>query len=59
MLSEAEKLLCDILEHGDITGRDATGRTILELAVPLPLLDRMIEFGADLAESEDGGDYEL
>jgi hypothetical protein len=39
-------------------GQDATGRTILQLAVDRRVLDRLMEFGADAVEGEDGGDDE-
>jgi hypothetical protein len=31
--AEARALLHDLLEHGDIVGRDTAGRTIIQLAV--------------------------
>ena len=37
-MSEAERLLRDILEHGDIIGRDAAGRTIVQLALDHTIL---------------------
>jgi hypothetical protein len=57
-MTEAEQILRDILERGDITGRDASGRTIIELAVNRATLERLMAFGADQAEAEDGGDDE-
>ena len=58
VMTEAEQLLRDILEHGDIIGRDAANQTIIQLAVDQTTLDRLMAFGADAAESEDGGDDE-
>ena len=58
VMTEAEQLLREILEHGDIIGRDAANQTIIQLAVDQPTLDRLMAFGADAAESEDGGDDE-
>jgi hypothetical protein len=57
-MTEAEQLLREILEHGDIIGRDAANQTIIQLPVDQPTLDRLMAFGADAAESEDGGDDE-
>ena len=51
-------LLRDILERGDITGRDAAGRVVIELAVDRATFERLMAFGAELAEAEDGGDAE-
>lgn len=53
-----EQLLRYILEHGDIIGQDPAGRTIIRLAVGDDALERMMAFGAEAAESEDGGDDE-
>jgi hypothetical protein len=57
-MSEGEQLLQHILEHGDVIGRDRAGRTIIQLAVADTVLDELLSFGADAAESEDGGDDE-
>src|SRR5690606_28504483 len=57
-MTEAERLLRDILEHGDIVGRDAAGRTIIQLALEGPAFERLMVFGADAVEAEDGGDDE-
>lgn len=57
-MSEAGELLRQILEGGDIVGRDRAGRTIIQLAVDRRVLDRLMAFGADAAECEDGGDDE-
>jgi hypothetical protein len=57
-MSEAERILRAILEHGDIAGRDAAGRTIIQLAVDQGTFERLMAFGADKAEAEDGGDAE-
>jgi hypothetical protein len=58
-MSEAERLLRDILEHGDVVGRDSAGRTVLQLALTDAELDRLMAFGAEATEREDGGDDEL
>ena len=57
-MSEADQLLRDILDRGDITGRDASGRIVIELAVDRATFERLMAFGAELAEAEDGGDDE-
>jgi hypothetical protein len=53
-----EQLLRQILDNGDVVGRDGTGRNLLCLAITDAELDRLAAFGADAAESEDGGDDE-
>ena len=57
-MSEAEQLLRQILESGDVVGRDGEGRTVLQLAVGGATLERLMAFGADAAESEENGDDE-
>ena len=56
-MGEAEELLHRILESGDVVGQDA-GRTIIQLAVDDATLERLMAFGADAVEGEDGGDDE-
>jgi hypothetical protein len=56
--AEARALLHDLLEHGDIVGRDTAGRTIVQLAVDDWALERLLTFDADAAELEDGADAE-
>jgi hypothetical protein len=51
-MSEAELLLQKILEAGDVVGRDAAGRTVIQLAVNPEDFLRLMAFGADAAESE-------
>jgi hypothetical protein len=51
-------LLREILERGDITGRDASARIVIELAVDRATFERLMVFGAELAEAEDSGDAE-
>ena len=55
---EARVLLHHILEHGDIVGRDAAGRTIVQLAVDDWTLEKLMTVDADAPELEDGGDGE-
>jgi hypothetical protein len=57
-MSDADMLLRDILERSDITGRDASGRIVIEVAVDRATFERLMVFGADQAEAEDGGDDE-
>ena len=51
-------LLRDILERGDIAGRDASGRIVVELAIDSVTFERLMAFGAEQAEGEDGSDDE-
>ena len=51
--AEARALLHHILEHGDIVGRDTTGRAIIQLAVDDWVLDKLLGFDAEAAELED------
>jgi hypothetical protein len=55
-MSEADLLLQKILEAGDVVGRDAAGRTVIQFAVDREDLLRLMAFGADAAESEAGDD---
>lgn len=57
-MSEAEQLLRQILESGDVVVRDGSGRNVLCLALTDVEMDRLMAFGADAAEREDGGDDE-
>jgi hypothetical protein len=57
-MREADRLLQTILEAGDLVGRDDAGRMVIQLAVEPCDFDRLMAFGADAAESEDGGDGE-
>jgi hypothetical protein len=56
--AEARALLHDLLEHGDIVGRDTAGRTIIQLAVDDWILEKLATLDADAAELEDGADAE-
>jgi hypothetical protein len=55
---QARALLHHLLEHGDIVGRDAAGRTIVQLAVDDRVLERLLIFDADVAELEPEPDEE-
>ena len=56
--AHARALLHHLLEHGDIVGRDAVGRTIIQLAIDDWALEKLMTFDADAAELEDGADAE-
>src|SRR5690606_1472647 len=56
--AEARALLHHLLEHGDIVGMDGAGRTIIQLAADDWVLEKLMEFDADAADLEDGGDDE-
>ena len=55
---QARALLYHLLEHGDIVGRDTTGRTIIQLAVDDQVLKTLMTFDADAAELEPEPDEE-
>jgi hypothetical protein len=57
-MREADRLLQTILEAGDLVGRDTAGRMVIQLAVQPRDFDRLMAFGADTVEAEDGGDDE-
>jgi hypothetical protein len=57
-IGEADRFLQMILEAGDLVGRDATGRMVIQLALAPRDFDRLMAFGADAVEAEDGGDDE-
>jgi hypothetical protein len=52
--SEARALLHHLLEQGNVVGKDAEGRTIIQLAVDDWVLEKLITFDADAVELEDG-----
>jgi hypothetical protein len=56
--AEVRALLHHLLEHGDVVGVDSTGRMIIELAVDGWVLEKLMTFGADATDLEDGGDDE-
>jgi hypothetical protein len=56
--SQARIMLHHLLEHGDIAGRDAIGRTVIKLAVPDWLLERLMTFDAGVEDLEDSADGE-
>ena len=57
MMSEANLLLHNILEGGDIVGRDAAGRIVIQVAVDRRDFE-LLTFGAVEVESGCGGDDE-
>jgi hypothetical protein len=56
--SQARTILHHILEHGDVAGRDAAGRTVITLAVHDWLLERLRTFDAGAEDHDDSGDSE-
>ena len=56
--AEAPALPHHLLEQGDIVGKDAAGRTIIQLAVNDRVLEKLMTFDAETADLEDGGDDE-
>lgn len=57
-MSEADRLLHNILEGGDIVGKDAAGRIVIQVAVDRRDFEALMTFGAVEVESEDSGDAE-
>jgi hypothetical protein len=57
-MGEAGWLLQSLLEGGDLVGRDDAGRMVVVLAIEPRDFDRLMAFGANAVESEDGGDDE-
>ena len=49
----AKSVLHQLLEGGDVAGRDADGRMVLQLSVDDWLLEELCAFDADAAELED------
>jgi hypothetical protein len=47
---QARALLHHIIEHGDVVGRDAAGRIIIQLAVDDRVLEKLMTFDAEAAE---------
>ena len=56
--AQARALLHHLLEHGDIVGRDAAGRTIVQLAVDDRVLETLMTFDAEAADLEPEPDEE-
>ena len=56
--SQARAILHHLLQHSDVAGRDAVGRTVITLAVDDWLLDRLMTFDAASEDMEDNGDSE-
>jgi hypothetical protein len=57
-MREADRLLQTILEAGDLVGRDAAGRMVIQLALEPRDFHRLMAFGADAVEAEDDGEDE-
>jgi hypothetical protein len=56
--AQARALLHHLLEAGDIIGRDAAGRSVIQLAADDWLLERLLTFDAGSEDFEDGDDTE-
>lgn len=56
--AEARALLHYLLEGGDIVGRDAAGRTVIQLAADDWLLEQLTGFDSGSEDLEDNGDAE-
>ena len=56
--AQARALLHHLLEAGDIIGRDAAGRTVIQVAADDWLLERLLTFDTAAEDLEDGGDAE-
>jgi hypothetical protein len=56
--SEARTILHHMMQHGDVTGRDAVGRRVITLAVDDWLFERLMMFDAGAEDLEDSGDGE-
>ena len=56
--AQARALLHHLLEAGDIIGRDAAGRAVIQLAADDWLLERLLTFDAASEDPEDGSDAE-
>ena len=57
-MSDAERLLHNIIENGDLVGRDDAGRMVIVLAIERHDFEKLLTFGAVDVESECGGDDE-
>ena len=57
-MGESDRLLHNILEGGDVIGRDGSGRVVMLLAIDPRDFRQLEAFGADAVECEDGGDDE-
>ena len=53
-MSEADRLLHNILEGGDIVGKDAADRVVIQVAVDRRDFEALMTFGTVEVESEDG-----
>jgi hypothetical protein len=56
--AQARTILHHLIEHGDIAGRDALGRTVITFAIGDWLLEQLMTFNAHAEDLEDGGDTE-
>jgi hypothetical protein len=56
--AQARALLHHILEQGDVIGADASGRTIIQLAVDDWVFDQLLQFDGGGEDLEGNGDVE-
>jgi hypothetical protein len=56
--AQARALLHHLLEMGDIVGRDAAGRTVIQLAADDWLLEQLLSFDSHSEDLEHRGDAE-
>jgi len=56
--AQARALLHALLEGGDVIGRDAAGRTVIQLAVGDWLLEQLLAFDGGAEDLEDSSDAE-
>jgi hypothetical protein len=57
-MSESDRLLHNIIEGGDLVGRDHAGRMVIMLAIEPRDFEKLLTFGAVEVESECSGDDE-
>jgi hypothetical protein len=56
--AQARALLHHLLERGDVVGRDASGRTVIQLAADDWPLEQLLSFDSHSEDWEHGGDAE-
>jgi len=56
--AQARTLLHHLLQAGDVIGRDASGRTLIQLTAEDWLLEQLMTFDAGSEDGEDSGDVE-
>jgi hypothetical protein len=56
--AQARTILHHLLEHGDVAGRDAVGRTVITFAVDDWLFEQLLTFDAGSEDLEENADAE-